>query len=77
MVVRSGVENPVLGEGLLPTFPGVDSFSFQLDYKRWISTHGGFTAGLGVAHLTDVNPSGLIYVQRGVNLGFFEDFGPR
>ncbi len=75
IVVRSGIETPLVGEGLLPTLPGVYSFDFQLDYKRWISTRGGFTAGLGIAHLTDVNPSALIYVQRGVNLGFFEDIG--
>lgn len=77
MIVRSGVEDPVYGAGLSPTLPGVDSFNFQLDYKRWLSAHGGFSAGLGIAHLTDVDPSGLIYVQRGVNLGFFEDFGQR
>jgi YaiO family outer membrane protein len=77
MVVQSGVENPVVGEGLLPTLPGVNSFDFQLDYKRWISARGGLSAGLGIAHLTDVNPSALVYVQRGVNLGIFEDFGQR
>ncbi|HXW76853.1 MAG TPA: hypothetical protein VEJ20_05515, partial [Candidatus Eremiobacteraceae bacterium] len=77
MVVQSGVENPVLGENLLPILPGVNSFEFQVDYKRWVSSRAGFTAGLGIAHLTDVNPSSLIYVQRGINLGIFEDFGQR
>jgi YaiO family outer membrane protein len=77
IIAQSGVENPIVAQGLLPSLPGVDTTMFQVDYKRWMSTRGGFTAGVGIARLTDVNPFSLIYVQRGVTLGLFEDFGQR
>lgn len=76
-IAQSGVEVPLAEEAPLPSLPGVDTTTFQIDYKRWLSERGGFTAGIGIAHLTDANPSSLIYVQRGVTLGIFEDFGQR
>jgi len=65
----------VQSNGISTLAPGERNFSFDLEHKQWVSSHGGYRVGVTYAHLTDRATGNLIYTQHGIVLGAFTSFG--